>query len=332
MLRTNKAAALGAAAIFLVSLNSAIVRADAPPSASATGAEISRQGKAVIYEYDVDAHVRSMPPKDRAGFIDSPKRIQTMLGHLMLRRNLAIEARELKLDQDAITQREFEQAIEGILMRRRLDHIRDTLVVPDLEPLARERYMTDKEQYRQPETYTVAHVLLDTNKRTADEAVAKLKAWRQDILDGKTTIEEVAKANSDDPGVGSNSGVYADARLDTFVPEFGAAIAKLKSVGDITEPVKTEFGYHLIQLKARHPSRLPSYDELKQALVEKEREKFIVDAQRAHVQALQTLPVEAVEENVSNLRGRYGELKLPTPTATTPAAAEPATTENESGN
>lgn len=310
MLRLKPAAILAIATSVLSASLAVPAHADAPAAVSATGAKIASQGKAVVYEIDVDAHMRITPPQDRAAFINSPKRIQQMLSHMMLRRNLAIEARENGLDQDPVTQREFELAIEGILMRRRLDQIRETLEIPDLEPIARERYLVDKEKFRRPETVTIVHVLLDTKKRTADEAVTQLKAWRAEVSSGKSTLEEIAKLNSDDPGVGANSGVYADAAIDTFVPEFAAAVAGLKNPGDLSEPVQTEFGYHLIQLKARKPSYVPAYDEVKEQVLAQAREKFITDAQRAHVERLQSLPVDASEDSVAPLRTRYGELRL----------------------
>jgi peptidyl-prolyl cis-trans isomerase C len=308
---SKSAAVLAIAASLVLTAFAAPASAAEPASMSATGAKISSQGKATIYELDVDAHLRTVPPNDRAGFINSPKRIQQMLAHMMLRRNLAIEAREAGLDKDAITQREFELAMEGILMRRRLDQIRDEIQVPDLEPIARERYLVDKEKFRQPEKVTIVHVLLNTKMRSADEAIAQLKAWREEVVSGKTTLEEIAKLHSDDPGAGLNSGVYADSTLETFVKEFADAIRAMKAPGEVSQPVQTEFGYHLIQLKTKTPSRVPPYDEIKTQLVAQAKEKFITDAQRAHIERLQSLPVDASADSVEPLRTRYGELTLP---------------------
>lgn len=334
MLRMKRAAMLAiATSVALASAAISSAQAEAPALVSATGAKIASQGQATIFEIDVDAHMRITPPQDRAAFINSPKRIQQMLSHMLLRRNLAAEARENGLDRDPVTLREFELAIEGILMRRRLDQIRETLEIPDLEPVARERYLADKEKFRRPETVTIVHVLLDTKKRNADEAVKQLNTWRADVAAGRSTLEEIAKLNSDDPGVGSNSGVYADATVDSFVPEFAAAVAGLKNVGDLSEPVQTEFGYHLIQLKSRKPSHVPPYDELKTQLVAQAREKFITDAQRAHIERLQSLPIDASEDSVAPLRTRYGELRLggsPAEDTSQPAVSEPASNNGES--
>ena len=313
------------AAILMIAAPVAFASDSAPQSptqpvaqAAAASTWVAKQGEATVDVHDVDAHMQSVPAKDRAAFIDSPKRIEQMLSHMLLRRNLANEARKLGLDKDAVMQRRIELAIEDVLMARRLEYISETITVPDLEQLARERYLSDSEKYRQPETVSVVHVLLNTADRTPQEAVALLEGWRKDVAAKKTTLEEVAKAHSDDPGVGTNGGLYADSKPESFVPEFAAAVAALKNPGDLSPPVKTEFGYHLIQLKERKAAHLPAYAEIKDRLVGQARERFLADSVRAHIEALRVLPIEASEESVGQLRDRYGK---PAGIATAPTAA-----------
>ncbi len=79
MLRMTRAAILAIATSLALATVATPLSASAPASVSATGAKIASQGKATVYEIDVDAHMRITPPQDRAAFIDSPKRIQQML-------------------------------------------------------------------------------------------------------------------------------------------------------------------------------------------------------------------------------------------------------------
>ena len=289
---------------------------------------IAKQGKSEVWAIDVDAHLASMPEKDRAAFIDSPKRIQQLLSHLLLRRNLAIEARELGLDKDPVVQRELMQAAEVVLMRHRLDHIRENTEVPDLEQLAKEKFLANRGDYQTKESVTVAHVLLDTSKRSEAEAIAQLNQWKADIEAGKVTMEALAKANSDDPGVSSNNGVYENYDPNTFVPEFADAVRQLVNTGDLSGPVKTEFGYHLIQLRSRTPGRPYEWDEVKDQLIAFERDSFLRKKQSEHVEKLKSLPVDASEESVAPLRERYGKVGA-APSATTPAASDAASVEDK---
>lgn len=77
-----------------------------------------------------------------------------------------------------------------------------------------------------------------------------LVAIRQRILDGVTTFEVAAKAYSQDPGSARLGGDLGWAQRGKFVPEFEASAYNLQQ-DEISMPVKTQFGYHIIQLLGR---------------------------------------------------------------------------------
>ena len=197
----------------------AAVAQEAQPVSAQSNYLIAKQGKAEVWAIDVDAHLAAMPAGDRAGFIDSPKRIQQLLGHLLLRRNLALEAKELGLDHGPVVERELEQAGEVVLMRYRLELLRKNIQAPDQAQLAREKFLANRDAFKSSETVSIAHVLLDTKQRTDQEAHDQLLAWKAEVASGKTTIEELAKAHSDDPGVPTNKGLYENTDVNSFVPD-----------------------------------------------------------------------------------------------------------------
>lgn len=273
------------------------------------GAFVAKQGDATIYAIDVDAHVAPMPIKNRSGFINNPKRIEQMLSHMLLRRNLALEAKASGLDQDPIVQREIELAAEGILMRRRLDQLLEEMTIPDLLPLAQERYLAEPSKFQVSDQAAVTHILLKPNEQRDESQVrAQLQAWRADILAGKSKLEDLAAEYSDEPAAKSSRGVLKMMPLSRYVPEFADAARKLRNPGDLSEPVKTEFGWHLIQLNAFEPGRKLSFDEVRGDLVAAERQKYIASEQEKYVARLKELPIEASEESIAPLRERYGKL------------------------
>ena len=87
---------------------------------------------------------------------------------------------------------------------------------------------------------------------TTDEAKAKIDGILADIKAGKTTFEEAAKKSSDDKGSGTNGGDIGwfgkSANMD---PDFQKAASALNKVGDISAPVKSQFGWHLIKLTGK---------------------------------------------------------------------------------
>lgn len=85
--------------------------------------------------------------------------------------------------------------------------------------------------------------LTDAHK---DEIIAKLKKIKQDIQAGES-FENQARIYSEDPGSAANGGLYKNISKGKMVKPFEAAALNLQE-GEISDPVESEFGYHLIQL------------------------------------------------------------------------------------
>jgi len=84
---------------------------------------------------------------------------------------------------------------------------------------------------------------------TDEEALAKAKEVRAKIVAG-AKFEEQATAESDDTGSGENGGDLGTFGAGQMVPEFDEVVFKAP-LGQVTEPVKTAFGYHLILIEER---------------------------------------------------------------------------------
>ena len=89
---------------------------------------------------------------------------------------------------------------------------------------------------------------LNEKDLTDAEALAKAKDLRAKIIAG-AKFEDVAKAESDDTGSGANGGDLGEFTHGQMVPEFENA-AFAQKVGEVGEPVKSAFGYHIIQVQS----------------------------------------------------------------------------------
>jgi len=101
--------------------------------------------------------------------------------------------------------------------------------------------------------YKVRHILV------REEAEAKAI---QAQLKKKAAFDKIAKEKSKDPGSAKNGGDLGWNVPDAFVKEFGDALKGLKK-GETSEPVKTQFGYHIIKLEDMRPAKIPPLDEVK---------------------------------------------------------------------
>ncbi|HET7364373.1 MAG TPA: peptidylprolyl isomerase [Burkholderiales bacterium] len=99
------------------------------------------------------------------------------------------------------------------------------------------------------------HILIRTNEAVSEaEARRKLLDLRERIVSGGQDFAALARANSDD-GTAARGGELDWVYPGDTVPEFERAYQELK-VGDISQPVRTPFGYHLIQVLERRSSDL----------------------------------------------------------------------------
>jgi len=119
------------------------------------------------------------------------------------------------------------------------------------------------------------HILLE-NEADAKQVIADLK--------GGAKFEDVAKAKSKDPSAAQNGGDLGFFAKDEMVPEFSAAAFELKP-GEISqEPVKTQFGWHVIQVIERRTAPPPSLEDSKATIDDQLRklaaQKVIEDLQK----------------------------------------------------
>ena len=120
----------------------------------------------------------------------------------------------------------------------------DESVSEDEISKAYEDYLSDLSEKEQRSS---RHILIDAGAdRSSEEALAKANELKSK-LDAGADFAELAKSDSDDIASGSNGGDLGYVSHGAFVPEFEAALFALQK-GEVSQPVKTEFGYHIIQL------------------------------------------------------------------------------------
>ena len=128
-------------------------------------------------------------------------------------------------------------------------------------------YNDNKDSYRIPERVNVRHILLKTTDSNPQQ-VAAVKTKIEGLLKqarAGANFAELAKKNSEDPGSASKGGEYDGVVHGQMVPEFDKAAFALKP-GEISEPVKSQFGYHIIQLISHEEPRLKPFEEVKPQL------------------------------------------------------------------
>jgi len=103
----------------------------------------------------------------------------------------------------------------------------------------------------------VRHILVRTGERVSEaEARRRLEELRERIVTGGADFTALARAHSEDPASGARGGEIGWIVPGDTVPEFERAVDALRP-GELSAPVKTPFGWHLVQVLERREDRLP---------------------------------------------------------------------------
>jgi peptidyl-prolyl cis-trans isomerase D len=128
-------------------------------------------------------------------------------------------------------------------------------------------YDQNKEAFRTPERVKARHILLKTSGKPAEDAAVKTKGENllKQIRAGGD-FAKLAKENSEDPGSAANGGNLGDwITHGQMVQEFDKAIFQLKP-GEISDLVKTQYGYHIVQTLEKQEAGMRSFAEVKAEL------------------------------------------------------------------
>jgi peptidyl-prolyl cis-trans isomerase SurA len=108
----------------------------------------------------------------------------------------------------------------------------------------------------------------ETSASVREQILAQLLQFKEDISSGKSTFAELAKQYSEDPGSAAQGGDLGFFRRGELAPEYEATSLGLRP-GEISDPIETQFGFHMIQLleikgstfNTRHILRIPKASE-----------------------------------------------------------------------
>lgn len=129
-------------------------------------------------------------------------------------------------------------------------------------------YDADQTRFGQPERRRVSHLLLtvpnDADDAAANQVLNQIEGIRGRILAGES-FDELAKQLSEDPGSAAQGGALGDIEKGVTVPAF-EQIAFALPAGELSEPVRTQFGYHLILVNEIMPSVIKPFDQVRDQL------------------------------------------------------------------
>ncbi len=294
-------------AVMILALSSASLAQVSPAGASEDlDAVLVSRGEHALTLRDMDARMSRFPEHERAQFARDPANLGRLMDRLLFDEIMASEAREMGLDKDPQVRRDLELAMQEVLAIHRMNRLFSENL-PDFRMIAEERYLADPSRHVHPAVLIVEHVLISTRERSDEEASAlaeQVRARAQADSDGFAAL--VAEF-SDDPSKSTNNGRIDIDDPEKYVPEFVAAAQALKQVGEISAPVKTEYGYHVLRLVESKPPVPKTFAEVEENLVRMAEHDYRENVRRDYRSTVRSRHEETGNEALLiTLPARYG--------------------------
>lgn len=205
-----------------------------------------------IIEDDLQNTIKRFPA-ERQQYLNTENGRKQLLNEIISFELIYNYAKDEQMEKNKGYLAKLEAAKKEILTQEAVAKIMEDVKVTDDE--VKDYYNANRSMYKNPESITAKHILLDS--------IEKANKVLEEIKDG-LSFEDAAKKYSSCPSKaqGGSLGRFTRGQM---VPEFENAAFQLE-IGIISEPVKTQFGYHLIRVEEKEEASIKTFDEVKDAI------------------------------------------------------------------
>ena len=264
--------------------------AAAAPAAPAPRPEdvvLARVGGQPITDADFQAAFRLLPRQEQMQLLMIQGGKEEFVKRMAESKLLAVKAERMGLDKTAEFHRTLDRTRDDLLAREYLqkegEALQKKLKLSDAEVQA--YYAAHLDKFKRPELVSVRHILVAVKRDPKDkeglsdaQAKQRIALLQADLRKGQK-FDALAKKYSDDPGSKDKGGLYTDVDPSNWDPAFAKA-AMTQPIGKVGAPVKSQFGYHLIEVEGRKPAEVVPFEQAKaeaQQLAQRDRQAEVWD-------------------------------------------------------
>ena len=293
--------AFRAVELFLLALPVlACLLALAPAHAADTDAGlVARLGTTELHAADFGNFIRLLAPDLRKQALADPKVMNRLVGLELARIAVLNEARAKHWQQRADVARQIERARDDVIVN---SYLAGVATVPKDYPSAAEiqsAYDLNRDSFMMPRQYRLAQIFVASPKGAdkKTEEAAKVKAAELDrrAKAANAKFEDLARASSEHKESAAKGGDMGWAAQDQIVPEIRSQVVGM-SVGEISDPIRSAAGWHIVRLVATKPAAPRPLAEVKDALITTLRQRKTKDSQQAYIARLLEKNPVAVNE------------------------------------
>lgn len=232
-----------------------------------------------ITNLDVEQLINTLPPQ-QAMYYTTDEAKKQIAKELVDQELFYLEAIDTEIEKTEIFKEELNKLKEGLLKQLAVNKSLESVKVTEEDVLS--HYNSNTHKYKKPAMANAKHILVKT-KEHAQELLEKIKS-------NIVSFEDCAKEHSTCPSkeAGGDLGEFSRGQM---VPEF-EEVAFTIAEGEVSEPVETQFGYHLIKLVSLTDEMNTPFEEVKHSIEEEVKH-----------QKMQT----AFEDKIAELNEKYAD-------------------------
>lgn len=248
-------------------------------------------GEMKITDDDLEARIKSLPSMYQDRF-KSEKQRMAFLSKIVEMQVLAMAAKDEKMDDDVSVRMRMDDAVSGILaqeyMKRRFSDRKDIS-----EEDIKKYYDEHLSEFTKPASVKVNHILIKLDPKAKEKDASEVFARAKEIrakLDAGADFAKLAAEYSDDEKTKKKGGDLGFVTKGRMSADFSKAAFSLKE-GEISEPVKTPLGYHIIKAGEKKAEEILALGAVKKKIESRMRS---------------TMKRELMEREVTRLKEKYG--------------------------
>lgn len=196
-------------------------------------------------------------PEDKRAYFNTEEAKKQLLEQFISFELMSRLGTEMKLNETEEYKNNLKVMEKDLLTQITINKVLSEVTITDEE--VKEHYNSNKETFKKQPTVSAKHILVQDKE--------ECEKVRKEIENGECTFEEAAMKHSTCPSK-EQGGSLGDFSRGMMVPEFEDAAFTLE-LETVSEPVKTQFGYHLIKVESKTEGEESEFDAVKSEIINK---------------------------------------------------------------
>jgi len=258
-------------------------------SAAAADELVGKMGDVELHSSELKAILEAQPPDARRQLATDPAALERLVRSELMRKAVLNEAMQKGWDKRQELQPLIERARDQVIVSSFVSNVAKPGDGYPSEDEIKQFYESNKAQLLAPAQYQVAQIFLPaadgTNKAKAEEARKKIGELSVKLGKSGADFAKLAKENSAHKESAEKGGELGWISEEQMVPEIRRAVTGM-SKGEVSPPVKSSAGWHLIRLLDKKPAATRPLADIRANLIVAMRNRKSQDMERAYLEAL----------------------------------------------